>query len=252
LSHFSLSLPFRQIETKLEIKRTPSFFCSRGLDIPFETEAELRVRGTARTPDVLLSIPLGIRVRRRIRDNSSRQNLFLTTNDDGGGDPDDEMATPQRLLFGEKDVKISPARKRPGTIDDYLKDDDDYEWKSICWIDSKVRVKTDLPLTIFDVLRERCGLLTFSPPNHIHILRTSNKALFGDVETHTNNVLPQVETYVHRFGPGLVLYWFGHAPLSRLGDGHGDVTIVGGDLPDVFLLPTGALHGRGGKIDTTA
>ncbi|KAL3794846.1 hypothetical protein ACHAW5_004368 [Stephanodiscus triporus] len=186
----------------------------RSMDIPFETEAELRVRGTARTPDVLLSIPLGIRVRRRTRDDSSRKNLFRTTDDEGGGVPEEDIATPQRLLFGEKDVNISPARERPGTIDDYLKDDDDYEWKSICWIDSK--------------------------------------ALFGDVETHTNSVLPQVETYVHRFGPGLVLYWFGHAPLSRLGDGHGDVTIVGGDLPDVFLLPTGALHGRGGKIDTTA
>ena len=133
LSPFSLSLsPFRQIETKLQIKRTPSFFCSRGLDIPFETEAELRVRGTARTPDVLLSIPLGIRVRRRIRDDSSRRNLFCTTHAEGGGAPDDKMALPQRLLFGEKDVKISPALNRLGTIDDYLKDDDDYEWKSIC------------------------------------------------------------------------------------------------------------------------
>ena len=97
-------------------------------------------------------------------DNSSRQNLFLATNDDGGGDPDDEMATPQRLLFGEKDVKISPARKRPGTIDDYLKDDDDYEWKSICWIDSKVRVKTDLPITI-DVLRERLANILATEPH---------------------------------------------------------------------------------------
>ena len=46
------------------------------------------------------------------------------------------------------------------------------------------------------------------PAKQEHTLLT-NKALFGDVETHTNNVLPQVETYVHRFGPGLVLYWFG-------------------------------------------
>ena len=30
--------------------------------IPFETEAELRIRGTAKTPDVLLSCPVGIRV----------------------------------------------------------------------------------------------------------------------------------------------------------------------------------------------
>jgi len=79
------------------------------------------------------------------------------------------------------------------------------------------------------------------------------KALFGDVDTHNNIVLPQVETYVHRFGPGLVLYWFGHAPLSRLGDGRGDVVIAGGGLPDEFLLPTGELYGqRGMKSRTTA
>jgi hypothetical protein len=31
-----------------------------------------------------------------------------------------------------------------------------------------------------------------------------------------------------------------------LDDGHGDVMIMGGDLPNVFLLPTGELHVRGG------
>ena len=87
--------------------------------------------------------------------------------------------------------------------------EDEYEWKIICWIDSK--------------------------------------ALFGDVQTHTNSVLPQVETYVHRFGPGLVLYWFGHAPLSRLGDSHGDVTVFAGDLPELFLLPTGEYRGQSGR-----
>jgi hypothetical protein len=28
--------------------------------IPFETEAQLRERGTAKTPDILLSLPLGV------------------------------------------------------------------------------------------------------------------------------------------------------------------------------------------------
>lgn len=32
------------------------------LDIPFETEADLRDRGTSKTPDVLLGTPLGIEV----------------------------------------------------------------------------------------------------------------------------------------------------------------------------------------------
>lgn len=67
----------------------------------------------------------------------------------------------------------------------------------------------------------------------------NHKALFGDVNTHQTSVLPQAETYVHRFGPGLVLYWFGHAPLARLDDGHGDVAIVGWRVPEVMLLPTG-------------
>ena len=34
-------------------------------DIPFETETELRERGTARTPDILLSCPVGIQVPKR-------------------------------------------------------------------------------------------------------------------------------------------------------------------------------------------
>lgn len=71
-----------------------------------------------------------------------------------------------------------------------------YVWKMVCWIDSK--------------------------------------ALFGDVNTHQASVLPQAEAYVHRFGPGLVLYWFGHAPIERLGDGHGDVAVTGWEVPQLF------------------
>jgi len=82
-----------------------------------------------------------------MRDDSSRRNLFRATNDEGVGVQDDEIATPQRLLFDEEDVNASPVRKRGSTIDNYLKDDDGYEWKSICWIDSKVRINVDSPFT---------------------------------------------------------------------------------------------------------
>ena len=37
----------------------------KGMGIPFETEEQLRQRGTAKTPDVLLSCPVGIKVRKK-------------------------------------------------------------------------------------------------------------------------------------------------------------------------------------------
>ena len=39
-----------------------AYLCS---DVPFESESQLRERGTARTPDVLLSCPMGVRVPRK-------------------------------------------------------------------------------------------------------------------------------------------------------------------------------------------
>ena len=67
------------------------------------------------------------------------------------------------------------------------------------------------------------------------------------MDTHRQSVLPQSESYVHRFGPGMILYWFGHAPLSLLGDAKGDLVIAGWKLPDSFLWPTGEIGRRGGE-----
>lgn len=68
-----------------------------------------------------------------------------------------------------------------------------------------------------------------------------SKAYFGDEYTHRNLVLQQAEAYVHRFGPGLILYWFGHAPLNRLDHGSGDIFITGWNFPQNCLLPTGVV-----------
>ena len=148
-----------------------SFFLKKG--IPFETEEDLREKGTARTPDILLSIPIAIPMHGSTITTTNKNKYFNT--------------------------KTSPT-----TIHDQDGDNNnnntDIHWKVICWIDSK--------------------------------------AMFGDVYTHNTTVLPQAESYVHRFGPGLVLYWFGHAPLERLQtSAGGDVQIAGWQLPLPLRLP---------------
>ena len=101
--------------------------------IPFETEAELRIRGTAKTPDVLLSCPVGIRVRRR-KNVNDEETVTAQQND--------QQQQQQIQLQGEENngtTPISNLQKR-GSVN-LLNDDesDEYEWKIICWIDSKVR-----------------------------------------------------------------------------------------------------------------
>lgn len=68
-----------------------------------------------------------------------------------------------------------------------------------------------------------------------------SKALFGDVDTHQQSVVSQAESYLHRFGPGLIVYWFGHAPV--LNNLAGDIVISGWELPEKFLLPDGRVIG---------
>jgi len=64
-----------------------------------------------------------------------------------------------------------------------------------------------------------------------------SKAYFGDEHTHKTLVLHQAESYVHRFGPGLILYWLGHAPLHKLDHGSGDIFITERTFPHTCLLP---------------
>ena len=66
--------------------------------------------------------------------------------------------------------------------------------------------------------------------------------MFGDVETHRTSVYPQAKTYIHRYGPGMILYWFGHAPMALLEAGTGqndDLFVCSRTLPDSFMWPTG-------------
>ena len=204
----------------------------RDMGVPFETEDDLRRRGAAKTPDVLLLTPLGIKVRK------CRRREKVAIEDDTVARLEDRFAEATAVGDGGTGIGEEPVEQDK----EYGEDEDDYEWKMICWIDSKVRKRERKVI-------QQIQLCT-SHKRHLFGLtaQLKKKALFGDVETHTDSVLPQAEGYVHRFGPGLVLYWFGHAPSDRLDDGFGDVTVLGGDLPESFLLPTGEVVGRGGRV----
>ena len=64
-----------------------------------------------------------------------------------------------------------------------------------------------------------------------------SKALFGDGETHAASVLPQTQSYVARYGPGLVVYWFG-CEASLLAPGLGDGHVAAAPcFPTSYVLP---------------
>jgi hypothetical protein len=79
-----------------------------------------------------------------------------------------------------------------------------------------------------------------------------SKASFGDDRTHTQQMEGQYATYVNRYGPGCVIYWFGYisdlavpgpgaaAAVGAVGGeagGGGDVE-VGVQQVDVLLRDT--------------
>jgi len=106
----------------------------QSMSIPFETEAELRIRGTAKTPDVLLSCPVGIRVHTRRKNVNDEETEIAKQND--------QQQQQQIQLQGDENNGTTPIPhlQKRGSVN-LLNDDDDsdeFEWKIICWIDSKV------------------------------------------------------------------------------------------------------------------
>jgi len=65
-----------------------------------------------------------------------------------------------------------------------------------------------------------------------------SKATFGDERSHAAALEGQYQTYTNRYGPGLVIYWFGF--IAELGASDPEVllldTFPGPD--DIRVLPT--------------
>lgn len=61
-----------------------------------------------------------------------------------------------------------------------------------------------------------------------------SKAMFGDQETHEGDNVAQLQGYVHRFGPGMVIYWFGYLN-SLLNDA--DIYICSNFPPSEHIHP---------------
>ncbi|XP_068141701.1 CDAN1-interacting nuclease 1 [Drosophila tropicalis] len=59
-----------------------------------------------------------------------------------------------------------------------------------------------------------------------------SKANFGDPKTHKWNIQQQLQSYCNRFGPGIVIYWFGyHVETPNLPDNDIGITVLA-DFPD--------------------
>ncbi|KAI9922595.1 hypothetical protein PsorP6_001854 [Peronosclerospora sorghi] len=70
----------------------------------------------------------------------------------------------------------------------------------------------------------------------LHVVNwIDSKAMFGDRETHETENMSQLQGYVNRYGPGMVIYWFGHiAQLNSDG-----VILVTDSFPQKISLPGG-------------
>ncbi|GBG26187.1 Hypothetical Protein FCC1311_024082 [Hondaea fermentalgiana] len=73
-------------------------------------------------------------------------------------------------------------------------------------------------------------IAVYGPEGEVRtIFWIDSKAMFGDPVTHREN-MPQLEAYVHRFGPGLVIYWSGFVEDLNV---HAEI-LLAQDMPTLF------------------
>lgn len=94
-----------------------------------------------------------------------------------------------------------------------------YKDNVINWFESKGTIR--FPLLIF-----------------IFLIFINFSASFGDIESHSKYLQEQFSSYRNRFGPGMVIYWFGYHEEILDNSENGDLTICDSfpDEADLTLL----------------
>ncbi|XP_055380406.1 CDAN1-interacting nuclease 1 [Condylostylus longicornis] len=59
-----------------------------------------------------------------------------------------------------------------------------------------------------------------------------SKALFGDTKTHRQYLVQQLSSYSNRFGPGIIIYWFGYQEEIHQLQENSEGLIILDDFPD--------------------
>jgi Protein of unknown function TPD sequence-motif len=94
----------------LSLYSTPT----KTIGIPFETEDQLRERGTSKTPDILLSTPVAVQIHRTNEENEKSKSSRIDENKE--------------------------------------KVEEEETWRIVCWIDSKVGILRFIKIILFTKL----------------------------------------------------------------------------------------------------
>ncbi len=100
------------------------------------------------------------------------------------------------------------------------------------------------------VLQSPMGVKVHGDEEYRVITWIDSKAMFGDEITHKNDVVQQAEGYIHRYGPGMIIYWFGHATKDKLWEGvqgGGKGIVVTDKMPEERVWPNGKTEKGDGK-----
>ncbi len=214
----------------------------------FETEEDSRKKGRQKTPDILFTIPMAVRLpakyhtasqRRRhhyetngvniVERNYYKSGLSHTLHDVGELENFGHARSNRSESF---DLLYNPGSKHP--VEETLTNPQTSD-------ENPTIMSSFQKLHINSVLsQQRIDSESTDGEPYLIINWIDSKALFADLETFEENI-QQFRTYTNRYGRGMVIYWYGfcedilnHSVLSM----NDDILVCDG-FPDDWMFPTG-------------